>query len=174
MNTPSECAVCFTAPLPPAELLRMPCCGVATSTLAYCQRCIETIVEMGIDGRIGRCPTCSGLFTIEQPFRIVAGGGIMAPCRVCMQTRPVGDPQQMVCEMCLLGARYYFRYECSGCHGVQRIPHPMWRYQETALELAMLGIAICLSRFLAVFSPSDFWAAVLVVACQFIGALVHA
>jgi hypothetical protein len=38
----------------------------------------------------------------------------------------------MLCELCLLGSEYQFRYECERCHQVQSIPHPMWRYQPTA------------------------------------------
>ena len=30
-----------------------------------------------------------------------------------------------------MGARHPLLYECARCGGVQRIPHPMWRYQPT-------------------------------------------
>ena len=34
-----------------------------------------------------------------------------------------------ICDACWLGNQIALRYECQGCGGVQRIPHPMWRYQ---------------------------------------------
>ena len=34
-----------------------------------------------------------------------------------------------ICDACWLGNQIALRYECEGCGGVQRIPHPMWRYQ---------------------------------------------
>ena len=51
-------------------------------------------------------------------------------CRLCCHENKVIIAQG-VCDACLLGTRYALKYECDRCHGVQRIPHPMWRYQPT-------------------------------------------
>lgn len=101
----------------------MPCCGRAGSTLAYCRRCIEIICEQGRGA--GRCPSC-------REYIAVKDGGVVVTenrpqCRMCWQERALVD--QGLCDACLLGAEYCFRYECDQCHGVQQIPHPMWRYQ---------------------------------------------
>lgn len=36
-----------------------------------------------------------------------------------------------VCDACFLGKVVPLSYECSDCGGIQRIPHPMYRYQAT-------------------------------------------
>jgi hypothetical protein len=46
-----------------------------------------------------------------------------------------------MCDACLLGSRYEFHYECSGCHRLQRIPHPMWQYQASPTEFSSAGWA---------------------------------
>ena len=73
------------------------------------------------------------------------GGGLAVAagideCGVCHQARPVAErlrgrtadgrtADTPVCGACSLGIRHPLRYECERCHGVQRIPHPMYRYQ---------------------------------------------
>jgi hypothetical protein len=61
----------------------------------------------------------------------------MERCAVCNQVRPVvargrGRGQQAValCGACSVGVRQPLRYECQGCGETQRIPHPMYRYQD--------------------------------------------
>ena len=76
------------------------------------------------------------------------GGGLAVAagideCGVCHQARPVAErlrgrtadgrtADTPVCGACSLGIRHPLRYECERCHGISRIPHPMYRYQETA------------------------------------------
>jgi len=38
-----------------------------------------------------------------------------------------------MCDACTLGRQHPLLYECEGCGRFQRIPHPMWRYQESAV-----------------------------------------
>ena len=52
-------------------------------------------------------------------------------CRLCMQEKDLVD-ERSVCDACAYGARFPLRHECSVCAHVQRIPHPMWRYQASA------------------------------------------
>eukprot|EP00457_Paulinella_chromatophora_P011355 gb/GEZN01011489.1/.p1 GENE.gb/GEZN01011489.1/~~gb/GEZN01011489.1/.p1 ORF type:complete len:260 (-),score=52.13 gb/GEZN01011489.1/:374-1057(-) len=117
----------------PAESkVRMPCCGKAGSSVQFCLSCIRALASLGLDGRLGRCPSCSKLFTFE-------GGAVVssqhqATCRMCQQTKVIADAQYMLCELCVLGSRFCFRYECDSCHRTQRIPHPMWRYQNTTSQ----------------------------------------
>ncbi|CAD7961552.1 unnamed protein product [Amoebophrya sp. A120] len=49
-------------------------------------------------------------------------------CQMCRQMRELYEPP--FCEQCHVGRRMTFRYECSRCHMIQRIPHPMWKYQD--------------------------------------------
>ena len=39
-----------------------------------------------------------------------------------------------LCEACLFGVQHTLRYECDGCMRLQRIPHPMWRYEAMPVE----------------------------------------
>jgi len=49
-------------------------------------------------------------------------------CLMCRQQRIIVD--ESCCSACLLGRRLGpLRYECDGCHRVQLIAHPMYRYQ---------------------------------------------
>jgi len=119
-----QCAVCYED-CPASSEAQMPCCYNPTSTLRYCQQCVEIICE----SPPGRCPTCS------SPIQMSSNGVVTSserqdPCRMCGQTRTIVDDQRMICECCMLGLRYCFNYECDSCHRVQRIPHPMWKYQE--------------------------------------------
>merc|ERR1712232_1187007 len=79
----------------------------------------------------GRCPSC------RKYIRCSRGGEYevterRAKCVMCCRTKVIIDRGR--CDACLLGDRYDFEYECSGCHRRQRIPHPMWRYQPSPEE----------------------------------------
>ena len=118
-----HCAVCYEN-CPASSEARMPCCHNPTSTLRYCQQCVEIICE----SPPGRCPTCSS--PIQFSNGVVTSSERQDPCRMCGQMRMIVDDHRMICESCILGLRYCFNYECDSCHRVQRIPHPMWKYQE--------------------------------------------
>eukprot|EP01079_Euglenida_sp_SAG-EU17-18_P001884 gene1884-2961_t len=49
-------------------------------------------------------------------------------CAVCMQWKVLG-PRGGMCAVCYGGCQRPLRYQCDRCHGTQRIPHPMYRYQ---------------------------------------------
>jgi hypothetical protein len=116
------CAICWSAG--EDERVEMPCCGTRTSTTWYCRRCIEIICENG--GGIGMCPIGCGFIRIDDGV-VSRSEPPRAMCRLCMQTRAIASGG--MCAACLLGSRLALRYECDRCHGTQRIPHPMWRYQ---------------------------------------------
>ena len=121
---PITCAVCYEECSNEAI---MPCCHNPTSTLRYCTDCIGIICE----SPPGRCPTCRSYIQINTVDGVVTVSERQHPCRICRQTKTIVDEQHMLCEGCLLGMRYCFNYECDSCHRVQRIPHPMWKYQHT-------------------------------------------
>lgn len=58
-NTSFCCAICSTEDIPIETRAVLPCCGTIGSSLQYCRRCIEVIIERGIEGRLGKCPTCN-------------------------------------------------------------------------------------------------------------------
>lgn len=121
-----DCAICFEQ----VSLVQMPCCGRDTSTTQFCFRCIEVICKMA-PGFFGKCPHCRKSVTIKG--RTVVVTTATGTCRMCQQGGKIIVDQNM-CEACLYGSRYILRYECEGCHGIQRIPHPMWRYQHDPAE----------------------------------------
>ena len=124
-----ECAICWQDVC--GEPATLPCCGRAPagSTTVYCARCLEIICETSPCG-VGRCPTCSGFMQKAPGGGLTVAAGI-DECGVCHQARPVAERLRgtPVCGACSLGVRHPLRYECERCHRVQRIPHPMYRYQ---------------------------------------------
>ena len=124
-----ECCICWqdVEGAPTA----LPCCGAAPagSTTIYCRRCLEIICEQA-PGNHGRCPTCRGYYCINDQGELVVADGI-DQCAVCNQPRPIAERRgdAALCGACAHGLRSPLHYECGTCHGTQRIPHPMYRYQ---------------------------------------------
>jgi hypothetical protein len=127
------CAICYEES---DERVSMPCCGTRMSSIQYCRRCIEIVVERGLDcggPKLGRCPTCSRYFSIENGY-VRSVEQLVAKCRICQQHRNIVDTSLLWCELCLLGSRHPYEYECARCHGFQQIFHPMWRYQASPMS----------------------------------------
>jgi len=116
-----SCSICYESEYP---LLPMPCCHRDGSSVSYCRRCLEVICEQPPIG-VGQCPTCRCHFTFENG-RVVKTER-KRTCIMCRQQKVIVDSNK--CDACLFGSLYKFRYECDRCHQVQRIAHPMWRYQ---------------------------------------------
>jgi hypothetical protein len=125
------------------------------SFIRFCRACVTTLAAADREGCI-RCPTCRAcLRVVAEPLaeseatrpppppsptplppplrvEVLPRGG---QCQLCHQVRELVDRQLPVCEPCCAGMRGApIAYECSGCGGFQRIPHPMWRYQATPLD----------------------------------------
>jgi len=88
-------------------------------------------------GGVGRCPNCRGYLRVDD-------GGVLCvaahtdTCTLCRQPRVIVETRGhvLLCDACLLGTQHALLYECQGCGRMQRIPHPMWRYQPTAVEFS--------------------------------------
>ena len=121
-NEELTCAICFES----TDLVALPCCArEETSTTRFCLRCVELLCEHA--GGVGRCPKCRAWIAVRDG-RVVRSERI-AQCVMCRQRRTIVDRDR--CDACLLGDRHCLRYECARCHLAQRIPHPMWRYQDS-------------------------------------------
>ena len=129
MSSTTSCAICLDDDLSAASRAPlMPCCGVAGSSIAYCRRCLEIICERSAGG-VGRCPTCSGSIAIDAATRDVIVPIVRrGQCQMCRQSNPLVGTS-LLCDACTFGCGNPLRYECDACHNVQRIPHPMYRYQ---------------------------------------------
>lgn len=146
----TQCAICFDEHV---TFARLPCCGHAeeTSTCKICTACLLLLTDSTSDGssRVGRCPRCRAWIVISTPsigspmpsssasatssildnmeIRTVAAAG---KCTICNQVKDhLVDSDAAVCDACFLGRRRPLLYECQQCHRIQRIPHPMYRYQ---------------------------------------------
>ena len=120
-----SCSICLLE-LPSDEKVKMPCCNVEGSSLSYCKRCIEIISENGINGSIGKCPTCTSYYTVSNKI-VCTVRSFIGKCSRCMQPKDIADRKDMLCEACLLGTLHSYHYECQKCHKIQVILHPMWR-----------------------------------------------
>ena len=98
--------------------------------MAYCRRCLEIVCERG-SSRVGLCPTCRTNFTISEKG-VVTNDIQQGTCAVCRQLRPIVT--RGMCGACATGQAFDLNYECERCNRIQRIPHPMWKYQESPEE----------------------------------------
>ena len=120
-------------------------CPVRTregATTAVCVRCVE-IISLARSRRVGRCPRCRAYVAVarapdpDRPRpRVVV---LLAIARAARASRAdnsanaiLHDPRRKSArDACADGRETLVLYECARCGGVQRIPHPMWRYQPT-------------------------------------------
>lgn len=121
------CAVCLVDGI---KGVMMPCCGTEGSSISYCRRCLQVLCEHG-RSNTASCPTCRKTFTIDKEGNVT---NVTKPinrgqCRMCRQQKEI--IRSNLCDACIVGSTNALRYECHKCHKFQRIPHPMWRYQET-------------------------------------------
>lgn len=142
-----RCAVCldeFMSTSATLSFAKLPCCGddSETDTVKICSSCVVLSTHPSSDGssRVGRCPRCQAWISVRAPdgdaplnldISKVAGEGI---CQECNQTKRFLVDDGTVCDACFLGRRAPLLYECEQCHGTQRIPHPMYRYQASPDE----------------------------------------
>ena len=127
--TEFQCAICYEDCTTEAI---MPCCHNPNSSLKYCTDCISIICETPP----GRCPTCRSCISYNSTNGTVTINEEMNQCRICRQNRTIVDERRQICEGCLLGRQFCFNYECDGCHRIQKIPHPMWKYQVKPTEMS--------------------------------------
>jgi hypothetical protein len=140
-----HCAVCLDEVIPNSAIkvpfAKLPCCGQAneTNTFKICSACVVLLTQPTSDGssRAGRCPCCRSWIVVRAPdgnsplnldISTVAAAGT---CKECNQSNKCLVDDGDVCDACFLGHRNPLLYECDQCHGTQRIPHPMYRYQQT-------------------------------------------
>ena len=116
------CAICYQE----GSFVALPCCHRDDSTMKFCKHCIEILCNS--NSGFGRCPSCRTFISIHSDGNIISHENI-GECVLCRQERAI--VQNNCCDTCLYGRRFILSYECDRCHRVQRIPHPMWRYQPT-------------------------------------------
>lgn len=135
LSSPSvnvSCAICYADNLQENDIVVMPCCGKSTSTVQYCLACITQLKHVS-EPNISKCPSCTTKFALIAGTNQVISSNHLKKCRMCCQGRVLINETRL-CEPCDAGGRKPLRYECSGCHQVQRIPHPMWKYQPSLAE----------------------------------------
>jgi len=128
------CAICFHDDLPAAEKTSLPCCGKEGSSIQYCKTCMRILLTTTFYPGMGKCPTCSKWLSLTPDHNIEIAQGTYGRCAMCCQPKQIVDRALNLCELCGLGRRFCFRYQCQRCGRAQRIPHPMWMYQPSATE----------------------------------------
>mmetsp|Transcript_304 Transcript_304/g.336 ORF Transcript_304/g.336 Transcript_304/m.336 type:complete len:241 (+) Transcript_304:273-995(+) len=127
-----SCAVCYET-VSSRELAKLPCCYNSQSSTKYCKACIIIVCRRA--SGLGRCPTCCSYIRVEEDRDSgdvkISKADDCEQCRCCSQIRVIAEQERKLCDACLLGITYAFRYECEGCGIWQVIRHPMWRYMET-------------------------------------------
>lgn len=137
----------------------LPCCGSEgreeTSTTKVCTVCILLLTQPTSDGdaRIGRCPRCRSWIAVQTsssssphaadgiPSLNIRPVRLAGKCDVCNQVKETLVENDNVCDACFLGRRFPLLYECEQCHAIQRIPHPMYRYQPSVTEFGRVSWA---------------------------------
>jgi hypothetical protein len=146
-----QCAICFdealtggNVSLNRVKFANLPCCGVQpegcnVTFIKVCTSCILVLTSPSSSGshRVGRCPRCLSWIKVyipepaERNVVNVEKVDVSGQCLICNQHKEFLVDNDNVCDSCFLGRRQPLRYECQQCHGVQKIPHPMYRYQKT-------------------------------------------
>lgn len=131
----TRCTICFDGGTDnEISCAKLPCCGKEGETLNLCSVCVLVLSKPTArdQERAGRCPRCRAWIAVSRKaddldiHEIRTGG----KCSECKQIRKT-LVENSVCDACFLGREVPLLYECKECQGVQRIPHPMYRYQET-------------------------------------------
>lgn len=154
----SSCAICFENFDNETVHVAIPCCEREETSLKFCYHCITILCSNGV----GVCPRCNGPIEISHPNDATNGSHpevIISErrvhCRMCNHIKPASafnrlpatnipgarPPPEIrrgiitaVCSVCEIGIHNPLRYECQQCHRIQRIVHPMYRYQENSPE----------------------------------------
>mmetsp|Transcript_24001 Transcript_24001/g.31877 ORF Transcript_24001/g.31877 Transcript_24001/m.31877 type:complete len:189 (+) Transcript_24001:117-683(+) len=131
-----SCAICFeTFGEDGTSQATMPCCGNEGSSMKFCVRCIEVICQQRSSG-VGVCPICKAFIQVTADQSVIISEE-KRRCGMCCQKKSAScfnSREGSICSICELGRQNPARYECDRCHQVQRIPHPMYRYQPTPTE----------------------------------------
>jgi len=84
-------------------------------------------------GGIGTCPRCRERLQIKQGSILIPPPNI-GRCVMCSHKCKELFRGTKLCKDCFEGVENPYRYLCKQCHRVQRIYHPMYKYQSTPTE----------------------------------------
>mmetsp|Transcript_13035 Transcript_13035/g.15563 ORF Transcript_13035/g.15563 Transcript_13035/m.15563 type:complete len:260 (-) Transcript_13035:95-874(-) len=140
-HSPSSCSICFTDFVKGSfDPVLMPCCGMIGSSVSFCKPCLKVMCK---HDSIAKCPSC------RKPFFIIddqiSNNIPTQRCRMCCQLKILSGNQGL-CIACEIGSANLLRYECHKCHGIQKIPHPMYRYQVKSNEYGYSSSWACHQR----------------------------
>lgn len=151
------CAVCRDQSTDTRKVAfcQFPCC-TEDAGVRVCTTCLLVLMTSSSDRRyrLGHCPRCKSWIrvrtplTVRQPqleIELITLEEPVQACKTCNQTKTFFVDDQE-CDACFLGQRHPLLYECQSCQCAQRIPHPLYRYQEspdayTSVQWSCLGHA---------------------------------
>jgi hypothetical protein len=143
LDTPYHmCSICQSKSTAEKKVTfcQFPCCSDEQG-VRICTSCLLVVTTATKQGshRIGHCPRCRTWIRVKAPtsttqqqldIEPVTLGEPTCVCKICNQTKEyLLDEEE--CDACFLGQRNPLLYECKRCQCVQRIPHPLYRYQDT-------------------------------------------
>lgn len=144
-----------------------PCCkskGRPFDDANVCKSCLLVLTFPTSSGnRAGRCPLCKAWIRItlcksqridddedfqenldglksDVEIRRISGSG---HCLTCNQDKDILVEGKSTCDSCFLALNAPLLYECKQCHGIQRIPFPLYRYQKTITSFSTLSTRAC-------------------------------
>jgi hypothetical protein len=144
-----QCAVCLGEAVERScgdgTILPLPCCGNR-----MCRSCLAALTAPARhdECRVGRCPCCRSWIVVESSSNGSEDGATAAPsigpgfqlhlvsvagkCQVCCQVKQLLVDDSSTCDECFVGlAHPALLYECDRCRREQRVPRPLYRYQDT-------------------------------------------
>jgi len=145
------------------KLLSCPCCkskGRPFDDANVCGTCLLVLTFPTSNGnRAGHCPLCKAWIRInlrkpkrteDEDFQERADGikpdvevrkiTASGHCLTCNQDQDILVEGRSTCDSCFLALHAPLLYECKQCHGTQRIPFPLYRYQKTVKSFSTVRL----------------------------------
>ena len=129
-----KCYICGKSESSGSSLTTLPCCQTESSAVEVCKECTvnENNSETVEESNRFICPNqkCRKMFTVK------VSGDLekfvrLDKCRMCCTNQTIVTIDDL-CDKCLMGESYKFKYICKRCGKTQMIPHPMWKYAKSA------------------------------------------
>lgn len=131
------CAICMESN---GELCVLPCCHKDQSSVQFCASCITLLCARSSIATFS-CPGCRSFVSLEFGELII--NEKVGHCSVCHLINHMATPE--LCHGCLKRRMTlsHLLYECEQCHGLQHIPHPVWRYQPSPSSFTVSALWTC-------------------------------
>ena len=129
-----KCKKCGKSESSESSLTTLTCCLTESSAVEVCKECIVEGFnpESDENSNIFICPNpkCQKMFTVKVSGDLEKFERL-GKCGMCCTNQTIVTATNL-CDKCLMGQSYEFKYICKRCGKTQKIPHPMWKYAKSA------------------------------------------